>query len=1490
SQVNTQESHSSNLFMPLHGQEDLSRLREKFKYDSDSSDNEKALMSLGRVSQWKPINSTQWLSSHSPLKKSSAGVRTRRNKPKVGCTLKVSSSGASITKSSPVTGYKEHEELKMDSRSETRNQSSSSCVMITDCPTVLNNGRVANDVDLGNQEDDFWDGFSLAETEKPKLSVPPLSPKVNFQLDSQVAVPAPTNQYLRDYQREGIQFLYQHYINRTGAILADDMGLGKTIQVIGFLSAVLRKQGNKNDTLKMIPKFIKKLSGHLTDSPPNRKCKPFLIIGPSAVVYNWLDELNTWGYFIVRKFHGSDKDVCLSDLKKGKLEIVVTTFETYRDNLVSLNQIEWEAIFVDEVHKIKGVKSQVTLALKEINTPCRFGLTGTVLQNNLTELWSLLDWAQPGVLGTLPQFENDFIDVIELGQRQDATKRELAQARKQKDKFAKIRKTLMLRRTKALIADQLPSKDDMVVLCKLTDFQVSIYKAILGHPDMYLILHSDEPCDCDSGKSRASCCYKRASDGTKIWSMIFSFMHLLLKAANHIALLIPNNNKLNDKQARLAKSVCELAFRDHPHFVEQTSTASFRTLSDAKYCGKIKILEGLLSVFEQNHDKVLIFSYSTKLLDILEQYIIAKGHEYRRIDGKVSSLCRRNIVIQFNKDPNLFLCLISTKAGGLGLNMTAANRVIIFDPNWNPSHDLQAQDRAYRLGQCRDVQVFRLVSAGTIEENIYLRQIYKQQLDEVVIGTGNARRYFNGIQGDKENPGELFGIKNMFSLRPENSSLTLDIFKRNEKIEKALAGYDITKYIPSKEELSQQQEEDSDDTEVEEISFDSEAEKKEEELFYKNLFGSRDTSTFQTSPVKASIPETSPGKQGSVDLVADESDEEFSLIPKLHSTKVTPARSTEQRSLQALSGHHDLLSKQSKCPETSVPVSHKIICKQAADVDYSTNHDEDLKLDQSSTRNPLRIHTGLQDPTRSSRSTSKIKTVAKKPMSGSSKEGKQKFTSIKSVLKKNGALHTLKNNQVVGSSRAEDHMTRCAIEDVFLKHINTQVPAVQCEPYSQHEEEEPKKRSRKKNKVTKETKPDLNRKRTIQNGHVTVIVGQTPNAILRQQWSMLCKSRGVESHELARYILQSTQQDRLKILHEFYQQQFPDLEDTVSELYKTETKDGEIENKTNYLSDKNKTSHQEGSSLIDSTQEMPAMLLDMSTLASDSQGPLPQPAAQESVGASVAVNTKGRQSKALTGSQTRKGKGRATQSASNHGNKHKSSFVKETCLHAAMDVSENPAGKQIAVRASDSKVSEDTLTKQSCDDPFPHTFQKSRNSEKTLNKQRCNVAKVLDDIFQSSDDESEKETSFDEKMNQHLASPGKDTKSISHLNDSCHSLDFLSKHSQENEFEFLIQRKCKSKNKEEYNSATKKKETNLPLLHLNDSCSSLDFLSKNSQGTDASKRTCKTKSFEKHESCDIKKLKTSLQRTESYLDVDDLDDFNFDKMTATPLDGSESLF
>ena len=142
---------------------------------------------------------------------------------------------------------------------------------------------------------------------------------------------------------------------------------------------------------------------------------------------------------------------------------------------------------------------------------------------------------------------------------------------------------------------------------------------------------------------------------------------------------------------------------------------NFLNLSNPSYSGKMEVLDSLLPVLEAEEAKVLLFSHSTRLLDILETYAQSKGHCYCRLDGSTKVDTRQKLVDDFNQDPSLFLFLISTRAGGLGLNITGANTVIIFDPNWNPAHDQQAQDRAYRMGQHRDVRVFRLVSAGCIE-------------------------------------------------------------------------------------------------------------------------------------------------------------------------------------------------------------------------------------------------------------------------------------------------------------------------------------------------------------------------------------------------------------------------------------------------------------------------------------------------------------------------------------------------------------------------------------------------------------------------------------------------------------------------------------------------------------------------------------------------------------------------------------------------------
>ncbi|KAH9510325.1 DNA excision repair protein ERCC-6-like 2 [Bulinus truncatus] len=1465
------ESRSSNFFLPLNGQENISRLNDKFKYNSDNSDSDDKIVYMGKVSQWKLDSSSSWLNSHSPVKRKSRIVQPERDKQKKDYNkINPSQEGSSELKCVLKSGkfmekFKNDSDMKLiDEALRKPSTSNFEKIIQSDQTTLLNTEPSCS------YEEDFSKEFSIGESKKPQLSIPPVSAKINFHLDSQIFIPAPLNQYLRDYQREGIQFLYEHYINKTGAILADDMGLGKTIQVIGFLSAVLGKQGNQNDTLKMVPEFIKRMYNYVPDNLPINKCHPFLIIGPSAVLYNWLDELNTWGFFMASKFHGADKDTCLSDLKKGKLEIVLTTFETYRDNADLLNKLRWEAVFVDEVHKIK-----VTKALRFMSTPCRFGLTGTALQNNLTELWSLLDWSKPGVLGTLPQFEKNFIDVIELGQRHDATKRELAQARKQKDKFAKVRQTVMLRRTKALTAHQLPRKEDLVILCKLTDLQVSIYKAILTHPDMYLILHSDDPCDCRSGKMRASCCYKKSSDGSKIRSMVFSFMHILLKAANHIALLIPDNNKLNNKQAILAKNVCEIAFKDHPHFIGQTSTASFRTLSNPKYCGKMKILEGLLSVFHQNHDKVLIFSYSTKLLDIIEQYIIGQGHEYRRIDGKVSSLCRRNIVIEFNKDQNIFLCLISTKAGGLGLNMTAANKVIIFDPNWNPSHDLQAQDRAYRIGQCRDVQVFRLVSAGTIEENIYLRQIYKQQLDEILIGTGNARRYFCGVQGSKANQGELFGIKNLFSLRPENSSLTMDIFKRNEKIEKSLAGYNISHYVPSKEELFlSQKEEDgdiSDSNDMEIVStVDTDDDDKEDELFFKNLFGS-DISQSKSS-TRVTLTEPQPLLQD------EESDEEFSLIPKLYGTKYKSALPVKQVCDYPIPSS---AVPSSAVPGSAVPSSAVLTNKNKPmeEAVVSLNSDDESGAIQciKSTYRNVKKHQDVKIRKRTYKRKSNLKP----------QEEKVKFTSVKSVLEMEGVLHTLKNNKVVGSSRAEDHMTRCAMEDVFQKHINSQAPAVDCQPYSQHEEESNKRRGKRK-KV--KDKKDVETRKKYQKGHVTIIFGQTPAAIIRQQWSELCKSKGVEPNDLARRLIHSTAQDRSMILKEFYQQQFPELIDTINEIYtQIDNVSDNGESTTNLFSkgrnlsplvqQENITSSAEDISplvqqenITSSAEDMSEIHLNVSTLVSDSQSPHLLNLTHHKDNHSVKFQQ-------CSDNQNKLSTARRTNISSNLNincqlhqfsdeiNCDESSVRKQnisSCKESQECYSIDTPNKKIILSEKVDTFNQSDAVSKKQSEYFQTKKTPLKRKTDTMIKPHHNLASILDDIFHLSDEESVKKSSFCENVNSDTyLNSAVDVLSRNKSNSKVHPPQYGGEASKSVDFTLDKQSSNSESDSEFFSHFVNIKKKNTQKNHN----SGINVKNQNSEINEANSH------------------KMGLNK-----DNEKLDECDGDRMMFTPFDGSESLF
>ncbi|XP_077155747.1 DNA excision repair protein ERCC-6-like 2 [Ranitomeya variabilis] len=653
--------------------------------------------------------------------------------------------------------------------------------------------------------------FDDEDLEKPQFpDRKPTAPAEDFPLSNTgVCVPYTINRYLRDYQREGVQFLYEHYARSTGCILGDDMGLGKTIQVISFLAAVLHKKGTREDIENNMPAFL--LRTMRKEHSPAFTKRVFLIVSPLSVLFNWRDELETWGYFKLTVIHGNRKDFELVRLKQGKYEIALTTYETLRLCLDDLNRIEWSAVIVDEVHKIKNPKARVTEVMKALRCKIRIGLTGTILQNNMEELWCVMDWAVPGCLGDKKQFIEKYSHPIELGQRHNATKRELATGRKVMHNLTVKMSSLFLRRTKDLISSQLPKKEDRIVYCSLSEFQKAVYQTVLETPDVSLVLRGSERCSCNSGKKRRNCCYRENQYGESVKTLYFSYIAILRKVANHAALL-QSDSTTSKKQVDHIRRICSEVFSKFPEFIQQSKEAAFETISDPKYSGKMKVLQQLLNHCRKNKDKVLLFSFSTKLLDVLERYCMASGLEYRRLDGGTKAEDRVKIVKAFNSMQDVNICLVSTMAGGLGLNFVGANVVVVFDPTWNPANDLQAIDRAYRIGQSRDVKVLRLISLGTLEEIIYLRQVYKQQLHCAAIGSENAKRYFKAVQGSKEHKGELFGVHNLLKLRTQGTCLTRDILEREGQVEAGIRS--TTMYVS--------QQSSSDDTNTEAITDDSE--------------------------------------------------------------------------------------------------------------------------------------------------------------------------------------------------------------------------------------------------------------------------------------------------------------------------------------------------------------------------------------------------------------------------------------------------------------------------------------------------------------------------------------------------------------------------------------------------------------------------------------------------------------------------------------------
>ncbi|XP_072372840.1 DNA excision repair protein ERCC-6-like 2 isoform X4 [Scyliorhinus torazame] len=1016
-------------------------------------------------------------------------------------------------------------------------------------------------------------------------------PKVSFKLsDGSMYVPCTINRYLRDYQRDGVQFISGHYFRGGGCILGDDMGLGKTVQVISFLAAVLHKTGTREDIENNMPKFVlktmKKESKAIND-------KIFLIIAPLSLLYNWKDELDTWGYFRVCILHGNQKDRTLSCIRRRKCEIALTTYETVRLCLDDINCIEWSAVFVDEAHKIKNPKAQITQSLKALKCRVRIGLTGTILQNNMDELWCVMDWAVPGCLGNRARFKEEFCNPIEFGQRHTATKRELAVGRKSMRRLAKCMSFWFLRRTKALISDQLPKKDDRVIYCSLTEFQKTVYKAVLETEDIKLVLHGWNPCDCNSGRKRKNCCYQQNQDGSTVRQIYFSYLAILRKVSNHVALLQPDENT-SKMQASTVGRVCEQVFCKFPDFVQQSKEASFTTISDPKYSGKMKVLQRLLDHCRRNQDKILLFSLSTKLLDVLERYCMAAGLDYRRLDGKTKTEERVKIVKEFNSTRDINICLVSTMAGGLGLNFVGANIVVIFDPTWNPANDLQAIDRVYRIGQCRDVKVFRLISLGTIEEIMYLRQLYKQQLHCAVVGSENAKRYFNAVQGSKEHYGELFGVQNLFGLRTGGSCLTRDIIQRTGQVEAGVttAATQLREEPPTTRlettlntgkilgeeniDLLMQPDKGSRTSkrkaeQFSDFSSDSETEPSNVTKMKSGKRGPVDTGNNADSRGQLNLAQCGFSKllERKTGTGKEFSESDWSSDDEMFENPCTGKCTSDDLGSSAAKTNH----RSSNLISDAQPVKgNQVLVQQAGQKqcqNWSTSSESE---GEAELRNKCKYKVAVAMGTDNSAEESddvihpsqmlgqKKKVPAKKKskhnfLSKDSEDSKnENFTNTSGDVQEVAFIHS--NQHVIGSSKAENQMSHTAIRDVFELKQYSQIPANVAVHTSQKLQETVDAfgfslKSAQQHQTNETQKlPPLSLLHPVAQtevkvhraGGITFLIGQTPKAICRKQLSEMAEYFNMASVEdLAEHVLSSTPQHRLTMLREFYTSRYPEL-------------------------------------------------------------------------------------------------------------------------------------------------------------------------------------------------------------------------------------------------------------------------------------------------------------------------------------------------------------
>ena len=461
---------------------------------------------------------------------------------------------------------------------------------------------------------------------------------------------------MRDYQVQGLNWMISLYQNGINGILADEMGLGKTLQTIAFLGWL--------KFFRNTPRF-------------------HLVVVPKSTLDNWKREFEFWvpGFKLVvlQGTKEERQDMIQEHLLPQNFDVLLTTYEMCLREKGALKKLSWEYIIIDEAHRIKNVDSMLSQIVRTFNSRSRLLITGTPLQNNLMELWSLLNFLLPDVFSQSEDFETWF-----KGKGDEAQDQVVQQ-------LHKVLRPFLLRRVKSDVEKSLLPKKEINVFVGLTEMQRKWYKSILEK-------------DIDAVNGVGS----KKEGKTRLLNIVMQ----LRKCCNHPYLF-------------------DGAEPGPPYTTDEHLVFN---------SGKMVILDKLLKSMKAKGSRVLIFSQMSRVLDILEDYCLFREYQYCRIDGSSAHEDRISAIDEYNKPGSeKFAFLLTTRAGGLGINLTTADVVVLFDSDWNPQADLQAMDRAHRIGQTKQVYVFRFVTEHAVEERILERAAQKLRLDQLVIQQGRTQ-------------------------------------------------------------------------------------------------------------------------------------------------------------------------------------------------------------------------------------------------------------------------------------------------------------------------------------------------------------------------------------------------------------------------------------------------------------------------------------------------------------------------------------------------------------------------------------------------------------------------------------------------------------------------------------------------------------------------------------------------------------------------------